>query len=281
MRSNAQALFAGGPAESLRRRLKFASLLSESVFMQPGIFRMSAGPGGSFSVIESSDKSEAIRFETAVRRGIAAKRGFVVSISRSDLEAKAFGPQPFIASSESITWNSSLEPFGREFSRDCDWVEWGSARSAETPRRTSVLNRLPILLPDVARMSWEEIANARRHPGIVRLRRELEGIEELVIEAGGADHEGAVRREVDRRIRAVALNTDSALGAAGRVAVGTLIGFGVGLPFLGLAGLGGAALSSLAGGAVEGGRAVRERRRTKKDRTWIALLHQLDMDSGA
>ena len=83
---------------------------------------------------------------------------------------------------------------------------------------------LPVFIPDVTRLDWPDVVEARHHPGLVRLREELTELEAIAFVRNDEDVEAAIRREFDRRMRQLALRAETALGAAGRVAIGTAIG---------------------------------------------------------
>ena len=47
LRSNAKALVAGAPVAALRRRLKYASVFQDQLFLESGVLQIEAGEGGS------------------------------------------------------------------------------------------------------------------------------------------------------------------------------------------------------------------------------------------
>lgn len=57
---------------------------------------------------------------------------------------------------------------------------------------------LPVLIPDVTRLDWPDVVEARHHPGLVRLREELTELEAIAFVRNDEDVEAAIRREFDR-----------------------------------------------------------------------------------
>ena len=66
VRSNGSALLTGKPVESVRKRLKFASLYFDYVFLETGIFDMSAGPGGSSGFVRPPLDEEIPRWQATL-----------------------------------------------------------------------------------------------------------------------------------------------------------------------------------------------------------------------
>lgn len=122
LRSNAHGLLAGSPVASVRSRLKAASLYLDSVVLETGVLRVSAGSGGYWSVVEHGDRTAA--FQTSRERGQAQANGFVVSIGPERLPGvPAQTLDPFLQSDAAISWAATLQPFLKELPSDCDWVK--------------------------------------------------------------------------------------------------------------------------------------------------------------
>ena len=68
LRSNASTLLAGAPIAAMRRRLKFASLFYDRLFLETGIFRVNAGPHGSSSFIVPPTEGDPPRWQTPAER---------------------------------------------------------------------------------------------------------------------------------------------------------------------------------------------------------------------
>jgi hypothetical protein len=125
LRSNASALLTGTPIASVRRRLKFASLYFDHVFLEEGVFRMSAGPNGSFGAVSPIRDGEIVRWQTPVRRGAEQAVPFTIGIGQ---EAVPGVPPPTmhtaIASKTAISWTATLEPFADELPAGTDWISF-------------------------------------------------------------------------------------------------------------------------------------------------------------
>lgn len=129
LRSNANALLAGKPVESIRRRLKFASLHFDYVFLEGGVFRMSAGPGGSWGVTEPPRYGETLRWQTPAQRGAEQRRPFTVSFGPESSPGVPSGHlQTAIHSDATISWTATLQPFANELPADTDWISFTPTR---------------------------------------------------------------------------------------------------------------------------------------------------------
>lgn len=61
LRSNAKTLVTGKPIAAVRRRLKYASVFNDQVFLESGVSRMQAGEGGSSSFVIPADEDHHAR----------------------------------------------------------------------------------------------------------------------------------------------------------------------------------------------------------------------------
>jgi hypothetical protein len=131
LRSNAYTLLAGAPVAAMRRRLKFASLFFDKLFLEAGVFRMDAGPSGYFDVWEPA--RDGTRWQTAAQRRAAQTSSFGLAVGREIVPGT---PPPtmytVLASERSRSWVATLDPFGDELPAGCDWVEW-----VRSPRQLS------------------------------------------------------------------------------------------------------------------------------------------------
>jgi hypothetical protein len=78
--SNAQALVDGGAGEtveSIRRRLKFASIAFDAIWLESGILNVNAGPGGSSAIRQHDQGAE---FQTEEQRKVRQTGGFAISL---------------------------------------------------------------------------------------------------------------------------------------------------------------------------------------------------------
>lgn len=136
LRSNGNALLAGKPVESVRRRLKFASLYFDHIFLEGGTFRMSAGPDGSFGFAEPPREGEVARWQTPQQRGAEQRHPFTLSAGEETTPGvPAETMHPFLHSETSMSWTATLEPFARELPADTDWISFTPTRDPEGEMR--------------------------------------------------------------------------------------------------------------------------------------------------
>lgn len=131
LRSNAHGLLAGAPVAAVRRRLKAASLYHDSMLLELGVLRLSAGPNGSTAIVEHNSRAET-KFQTSRERNAAQSGGFVVSIGAESTPGVASTDlAPFLQSQTTAHWTATLEPFIRELPSGCDWVELVQSRDPQ------------------------------------------------------------------------------------------------------------------------------------------------------
>lgn len=136
---------------------------------------------------------------------------------------------------------------------------------------------LPILIPDVAELSWEAVATIRKERALQQLRGIMEEVEAETSDVAvrGGDLEAAVHHAVETRLANVAGKVDTVAGTSKRTAVGFVIGAASGVATMGITGplgvLASTALGSVTGGVLDGLAMVRERRATQ----WVSLLNRL------
>lgn len=120
----------------MRRRLKFASLFFDKLYLEAGVFRMEAGPSGGFSTLEPA--ADGTRWQTAAQRRTAQASSFQPAMG-TELVPGTPAPvmRTFMESQTSHSWAATLDPFADEFPPGCDWVEW-----VRSPRLTGELNRV-------------------------------------------------------------------------------------------------------------------------------------------
>ncbi|MGD0985867.1 MAG: hypothetical protein ABSA65_18980 [Acidimicrobiales bacterium] len=129
--TNAHTLLAGAPVDSVRRRLKLASILYDRVLLEDGTFRAQAGPGGSSAFRHATAVGESPSWQTAHQRSVVKGKTFGIT---AGLEPAPGVPAPTMtqvfASESVISWDATLEPFAAELPAECDWVHY-----FERPRR--------------------------------------------------------------------------------------------------------------------------------------------------
>ena len=133
------ALLTGKPVESVRRRLKFASLYFDHIFLEGGTFRMSAGPRGSFGFAEPPKEGEVARWQTPAQRGAEQRQPFTLSMGEEKTPGVlAEKMQVALVSETTIAWTATLEPFACELPADTDWISFTpTGDSAGEMRRIS------------------------------------------------------------------------------------------------------------------------------------------------
>lgn len=126
LRSNASTLLAGAPIAAMRRRLKFASLFYDRLFLETGIFRVNAGPHGSSSFILPPTEGDPPRWQTPAER--RARTGVTFAVAVSPDGRPDVAPRTLIASEATIAWTATLHPFAAELPSGTDWVEFRTSR---------------------------------------------------------------------------------------------------------------------------------------------------------
>jgi len=135
---------------------------------------------------------------------------------------------------------------------------------------------LPILVPRVGHLGWDDIADIRRLKEMERLRavlREVE-IEAFEISNGGGDLEQAVRRAYDRKLRDAVKNVEGVRSAVGHGLVEFIVGTGTGYATLGLA-FAAPLVGAAAGATVMGGLQVRKIIRARRERGWVGVMGRI------
>jgi len=89
---------------------------------------------------------------------------------------------------------------------------------------------LPILVPRVGTLGWDDVAAIRRMSAIDRLRKVLREIEEEAFEVAhsGGDLEQAVRRAYDQKVREIIEDTEGVRSIAGHGLAEVLVGVAMG-----------------------------------------------------
>jgi hypothetical protein len=127
LRSNASTTLTGAPIAAMRRRLKFASLIYDHLYLESGVLRLQAGPGGSFNVVEHRP---GLRWQTPAGRHKAEQSPLHLAVGREPTP----GVTPAVMQTALYTdtthsWVATLDPFEKELPPGCDWVEF--VRSAD------------------------------------------------------------------------------------------------------------------------------------------------------
>jgi hypothetical protein len=344
LRSNGSALLDGKPVESVRRRLKFASVYFDCVLLEAGIFEVSAGPDGSFGAVRSPLDGELPRWQNPARRGAEQRQPFTVSVGRDQGPGVVPGPMmQAISSAATISWKATLHPFADELPTGTDWIgfvrpsdpvyeigrmtdrwKWadesnqalvraiperfvrkavighangdlgcavqhGVAVSVDPLHHQVVAQRfedegnwrlagfaVPILFPRIGELPWEAIADLRREPEMMRLRRVMAEVEqEAAAESAGGDIEAAAHHAYERHLEAVSGTVDS-LGAVFRkTGASIIIGGAIGAPTLPLPPLLGFVVGTAAGGAASAISNIRGRAQQRRSKGWVSLAQRM------
>lgn len=136
---------------------------------------------------------------------------------------------------------------------------------------------LPIFVPRVGHLAWDDVAAIRRMKAMERLREVLREVEMEAFEvasSGGGDLEQAVRRAYDRKLRDAAGNVEGFRSAFGHSLVDFVVGTVAGYATFGLA-LEAPLVGAAAGATLMGGLQVRKDVRARRERGWIGVMGRI------
>jgi hypothetical protein len=135
---------------------------------------------------------------------------------------------------------------------------------------------VPILFPRIGELPWEAIADLRREPEMMRLRRIMAEVEqEAAAESAGGDIEAAAHHAYERHLEAVSGTVDS-LGAVFRkTGASIIIGGAIGVPTLPLPPLLGFVVGTAAGGAASAISNIRGRDQQRRSKGWVSLAQRM------
>lgn len=129
LRSNGSGLLTGKPVDSVRRRLKHASLSFDRILLEAGVYRLQAGPGGSWAVHEPPPHAEEPRWQTPSRRHAAKATSFMLDMGRELTPGVLATATSTVLSSETeASWEATLYPFVHELPAGADWIEFTRTR---------------------------------------------------------------------------------------------------------------------------------------------------------
>lgn len=135
---------------------------------------------------------------------------------------------------------------------------------------------LPILVPRVGDLPWDDIEAIRRLNGLQRLREVLREVEMEAFEVAGTggDLEQAVRRAYDRKLRAAVDKVEVIRSFVANELVELIVGTGTGYATIGL-GLAGPLVGAAAGAALTGGLRVPRILRARRQRGWVGVMGRI------
>lgn len=124
--SNAHSLLAGRPVESVRARMKAASLLYDRVYVEAGSLTIQAGPYGASTWRSGPEPEDA--WQTARARKLSQQSSFSISIAAETVPGVAAtdGFTQILNSPATVAWAPTFHPFREELPADCDWLEFVS-----------------------------------------------------------------------------------------------------------------------------------------------------------
>jgi hypothetical protein len=141
LRSNGKSLLAGGGVDSVRGRIKYASLFYDRILLEGGVHSLMAGPNGFFSTVNPADPSFPPHWQTPAERRQAQAQQIVVTVGRQPFGGGPLAaPGAIVHSDPGIAWESTFEPFEREMPSAIDWIKFKRAlRADELPSAATVL----------------------------------------------------------------------------------------------------------------------------------------------
>jgi hypothetical protein len=132
LRSNGSALLTGKPIESVRRRLKFASVYFDHVFLEAGIYEITAGPSGAFGSIRTPRDGEVPRWQSPVHRGAGRRQPVQVTFGGGQGANVVVDSMATVPNSKAtISWKATLQPFAGELPAGADWIDFVPSRESE------------------------------------------------------------------------------------------------------------------------------------------------------
>jgi hypothetical protein len=340
--SNAHSLVAGKPVNSVRARLKLASLLYDEVYLEGGSRRIQAGPTAAISMTQPDIEDPGWQSASERSRGQSASFYLQIAPEASPGVPAAGGYQQVVSSEATIAWEPTYEPFRNELTAGCDWVEFvvppdpgpqwksesRSRKSSEMDNpalqrlipvhfvRSQVLDdsssdlgsavaggasisldplhsrviaaryardsnlkplgfAMPILMPRVGGLPWDEIVRVRKMKGMQQLRAVLREVELDAMETARSN--GDLERQVHTRYLKKAQAATAAVDGMGATfakgAAELVVGTAIGYATTGLALLG-PIVGAVPGVAMTAWE-VRSVMQQRKKRAWVGVSESL------
>lgn len=135
LRSNAHSLLAGAPVAKIRGRLKQASIMFDSIYLESGTLSITAGPSGSMTMPIPVDGQP--QFQTPRQRHLAAGQRFFLIGEEAVPGVAAESMRALINSETSVLWMPSLDPFRSELEAGSDWIRFVDARIGSEAKATA------------------------------------------------------------------------------------------------------------------------------------------------
>jgi len=109
----------------MRRRLKYASVFYDRLYLEAGILHMQAGPNGAVSFVEPATDQRPARWQTPRERHMAEQQQFLWLMGREHTPGvPAETAQVAVQSDTTVCWDATLQPFAVELPPDARWVDF-------------------------------------------------------------------------------------------------------------------------------------------------------------
>ena len=122
--SNAHSLLTGAPLDSVRRRMKLASLLNDEVLIEGGSMQIQAGATGA-TAWRNLIAAEEPAWQTPTERGRLQGSEFTISMGPTGTTPDSAEMREVMRSRSAIGWAPTFEPFRSELSNSAAWVRFG------------------------------------------------------------------------------------------------------------------------------------------------------------
>jgi hypothetical protein len=135
---------------------------------------------------------------------------------------------------------------------------------------------LPVLVPHVTNLPWEEVARIRRLKAIERLREVLREVETEAFEGAktASDLEPALRAAYENKIRKVSGEVEKLSSVGPYMLTELLVGAAAGYSTTALA-MAGPVVGAAAGASIMGGLHIRKMVRNRRERAWLGVMDHI------
>lgn len=175
LRSNGKSLLVGAPVNSVRGRIKYASLFYDRVLLEGGVHSLAAGPNGFFSAVHPADQSFPPHWQTPAERRRAEAQQIFVTVGRQPPGGGSLiAPSTAIHSDPGIAWESTFEPFAWEMPSAVDWITFKPAIT-------------PAALPPAVQALADSWSRADQRNDALRSVEPIDQIRNVIIENANRD----------------------------------------------------------------------------------------------
>ncbi|MGD9891151.1 MAG: hypothetical protein AB7R89_09230 [Dehalococcoidia bacterium] len=134
LRSNANALLQGAPANSVVGRIKIASLLHDRVLIEEGTWIGMAGERASSAIWHPPSFTQVAQLQAPRERRTKPDDEFYFLVTPSDAPPGTPG-RPILRSRTTISWRATFEPLKRDLPRAFSWMEFGHAEPTNVGKK--------------------------------------------------------------------------------------------------------------------------------------------------